>query len=115
MQNFYTKANSVHLCFPIKIRKLTNNNNDIDNNMKIVNNFFTHWIEEIIVTQYRDNVEILPTSSLCEAYQYSDLMLKNFPEKSCKRVEKLLLYSKKMLVIVVQLAGEQTTVICQLK
>ena len=38
---------------------------------------------------------MLPTSSSYGVYQYSDVMLKNLPEKPFKPVEKLLLYGKK--------------------
>ena len=47
--NYYTNPNSMHLCFPMKIRKATNKDADIDGNMmkdadidddlKTVNNF----------------------------------------------------------------------------
>ena len=40
MQNHYPNPNSLHLCFPIKTRKSTNNN--IDEGMINVNNFLTH-------------------------------------------------------------------------
>ena len=80
MQNHYPNHNSVHLCFPIKIRKSTKN--DIDEDMINANNFFIHRIEETNVTQYRDDVEILPTSSPYEVYQYFDIMLKSVHKKS---------------------------------
>ena len=76
MQNHYPNLNSLHLCFPIKTRKSTNN--DIDEGMINVNNFLTHRIEEIKVTRYCDDVEIISTSSPDEVYQYSDVMLKIF-------------------------------------
>lgn len=61
--NHYTNPNSYHLCFPIKTKKLTNDNNDIDNNLITVNKFFAHWVKEINVTRYGDKVQILPMSS----------------------------------------------------
>ena len=37
--NHYTNSNSLHLYFPNKIKKLTNANNDIDDDLMTVNNF----------------------------------------------------------------------------
>ena len=61
--NHYTNPNSYHLCFPIKTKKLTNDNNDIDNNLITVNKFFAHWVKEINATRYGGNIQILPISS----------------------------------------------------
>ena len=60
--NHYTNPNSYHLCFPIKTKKLTNDNNDIDNNLITVNKFFAHWVKEINATRYGGNIQILPIS-----------------------------------------------------
>ena len=38
-QNHYTNFNSFHICFPINIKKRTNTNVDIDDDMITVNNF----------------------------------------------------------------------------
>ena len=75
MQNHYTNPNSFHLCILIKIKNRTKANADIGDGMNTVNNFFAPWIKEINVTRYGDDVEILPTSSSYEIYQYSDAML----------------------------------------
>ena len=73
MTNHYTNSNSFHLCFPIKIKKITgNNNNNIDHDLIMVNNFFAHWMKEINVTRYSDDEQILPTNSSYEIYQYFD-------------------------------------------
>ena len=61
--NHYTNPISYHLCFRIKTKKLTNANNDIDNNLITVNNFFAHWVKEINATRYGDNIQILQISS----------------------------------------------------
>ena len=67
--NHYTNPNSFHLCLPITVKKNTNNNNNIDDDLTTVNNFFTHWVEEINVTRYGDDIQILPTSLPYEVYQ----------------------------------------------
>ena len=41
----YTNLNGFYICFPIKIKKAKNVNNDIDDDLITVNNFFAHWIK----------------------------------------------------------------------
>ena len=50
-ENCYVNPNRIHICFPIKIKKKTNKDADIDSNMTTVNNFFAHWIKEISITK----------------------------------------------------------------
>ena len=38
-ENYYVNPNSIHICFPIKIKNKTNNATDIDSDMITVNNF----------------------------------------------------------------------------
>ena len=54
-QNHYTNFNSFHICFPIKIKKITNAKADIDDDMITINNFFAHWIKQINITKYRND------------------------------------------------------------
>ena len=91
----YTNPNRFHLCFPIKIKKLTYTNSNIENDLITVFNFFAHWVKERNVTRYGDDVQILPPSLPYEICQYYDARLKHLPEKCLKRIENLLLYSKK--------------------
>ena len=44
-KNYYTNPNSMHICFPMKIKKSSDKNNDIDADFKPVNNFFCHLIK----------------------------------------------------------------------
>ena len=71
-ENYYVSPNSIHICFPIKIKKKSNNNADIDADLITVNNFFAHWIKEISITKYDSDKELPPTFWLWEVYQYSD-------------------------------------------
>ena len=48
-KNCNVNPNRMHICFPIKIKKKTNKNADIDSNMRTVNNFSAHWIKEISI------------------------------------------------------------------
>ena len=95
-ENYYANPNSIHICFPIKIKKKqTNKDPDIDSNMINVNNSFAHWIKEISITKYGSDKELPPTFSLWEVYQYSDQMLKHLLSNALKTMQKTLLYSKK--------------------
>ena len=38
---------NMHLAFPMKIKKSTNNATDFDTMVMDVNNFLAHWIKEI--------------------------------------------------------------------
>ena len=62
-ENYYVNANSTHICFPIKNKKKSNNNADIDGNLMNANNFFAHWIKEIRITRYGSVKELPPTFS----------------------------------------------------
>ena len=50
--NYCVNANSIHLCFPMKIKNSSNESSDIDEDMITVNNVFGHSIKEISVTKY---------------------------------------------------------------
>ena len=41
-----------------------------------INNFFTHWIKEIDIKQYGDEIPILPLINTVDIYKYSDAILK---------------------------------------
>ena len=93
-ENYYVNPSNIHICFPIKIKKKTNNNSDIDGDLIPVNNFFAHWVKEISMTKYGSDKELSPTFTPWEIYQYSDSMLKHLPKDSLKTIQKHLLYSK---------------------
>ena len=92
--NYYVNPSNIHICFPIKIKKKSNNSSNIDDDLITVNNFFAHWVKEISITKYRSDKELPPTFSPWEVYQYSDAMLKHLPKDSLKTLRKHLLYSK---------------------
>ena len=93
-ENYYVNHNGIHICFPIKIKKKTNEDADIDGNLITVNNFFEHWVKEISITKYGSDKELPPTFSPWELYQYSDSMLKHLPKLSLNTINKTLLYDK---------------------
>ena len=94
-ENYYGNPANIHICFPIKIKKKSNNNSDIDGDLITVNNFFAHWVKEISITKYGSDKELPPTFSPWEVYQYSDQMLKHLPSDALKTLHKTHLYSKK--------------------
>ena len=93
-ENYYVNPNGIHICFPIKIKRKTNNAADIDTDLITVNNFFAHWVKEISITRCGSNKELPPTFSPWEIYQYSDSMLKHPPADCLKTTNKTLLYDK---------------------
>ena len=93
-ENYYANPSNIHICFPIKFKKKSNNKSDIDDDLITANNSFAHWVKEIIITKYGSDKELLPTFTPWEIYQYSDAMLKHLPKASLKTIQKHLLYSK---------------------
>ena len=77
--NYYINPDSIHLCFPMKI-KATNVLADIDSDMITVNNFFGHLVKEISITGYGYDKQLIPTFPSYEIYQCSDAMLKHLPK-----------------------------------
>ena len=92
--NYYVKPSNVHICFPIKIKKKSNNSSNLDGDLIAVNNFFAHWVKEVSITKYESGKELPPTFTPWEVYQYSDAMLKHLPKDRLKTLQKHLLYSK---------------------
>ena len=50
--------------------------------MTVVNNFFAHWLKEVNIKRYPDDIRILPTNYTVDIYNYSAKMVKKLPEKS---------------------------------
>ena len=53
--NYYVNPLSIHICFLMEIKKSTNVATDIDEDLIIINNIFTHLAKEIRVTKYRSD------------------------------------------------------------
>ena len=97
--NYYTNLKSLHLCFPVRFKKLSNIAHNLDTDICPVNDFFAHWVREIDITKYGINMSLIPTTTPKEIYRYSDSMLKHLPKNALKMIEKDLLYSKKPVII----------------
>ena len=93
--NYYTNPDSLHICFPVKIKKVSDKSADIDSDLITVNNFFAHFIKQISIMRYGNDKQLMPTFSPYEIYQYSDAMLKHLPEKTLKKLRKQCFIVKK--------------------
>ena len=85
-ENYYVNPANIHICFPIKIKKKSNNNFDIDDDLITINIFFAQWVKEVSKTKYGSDKELPPTFSPWEVYQYSDQMLKHLPADDLKSI-----------------------------
>ena len=75
--NYYTNLKSLHICFSIRFRKLTNAAQNLDANIYPVNKFFAHWIREIEIMKYGTDKSLIPTTTPKEIYRYSNSILKH--------------------------------------
>ena len=93
----YMNFRNVYLVFPMKIKKKTNDANDLANTDITVNNFFAHWIKEIDIKRLGDDTPILPTTNTVEIYKHSDAILKQ--DDALQNFQSDLLYSDKKVCL----------------
>ena len=93
--NEYMNFHSLHLVFPMKIKKKSNVATNIDDDEITVNNFFAHWIKEIDIKRLGDDVPILLTTNAVPIYKYFDAMLKYMPKNALAVIQNDLLYLRK--------------------
>ena len=67
--------------------------------MTVVNNFFGHWLKELDIKCYPDEIRISPTNNTVDIYRYSEKMLKHLPQKTLDTIKEMLLYSKLPVII----------------
>ena len=99
INNHYINFSNMVLCLPITFRKRTNKAAAIDATMIPVNNFFAHWIKDVTVKRYGDEIAVLPINTTLDTYRYSESMLKHMPKEALATFQKELLYSKKRVII----------------
>ena len=99
VNNHYINFSNMVLCLSIAFRKRTNKAAAIDATMIPVNNFFAHWIKDVTVKRYGDDIAVLPINSTLETYRYSASLLKHMPKDALATFQKELLYSKKRVII----------------
>ena len=97
--NHYTNFQNLHHCFPLKIKSAADNDNDITAGVITVNNFFAHWIKEIDIERYVDDIPLLPLTNTVDVYRYSDELLKHMPKDALKTKENDFLYNEKKVVM----------------
>ena len=88
---------NVYLVFPMKIKKSSNVANDLADDVITVNNFFAHWIRELYIKRYGDDIPILPLTNTVKIYKYSDAILKHMENDALKTIQNVLLYAIKKL------------------
>ena len=96
--NTYRNYSSLMIVLPIWIKKATDKTADTDATVTMVNNFLEHWLKEVDIKQYPDEIRILPTNNTV-IYRYSKKMLKHLPYKALITIEDTLLYSREKVVI----------------
>ena len=97
--NTYTNYSSLMIVLPVQIKKGTNAAQNIDATMIAVNNFFAHWLKEVDIKLYPDDIRILPTNNTVDIYRCSEKMLKHLPAKLLDTIKETLLYDKKKVII----------------
>ena len=83
------------IVLPIYFKKSTDKTADVD--VVMVNNFFVHWLKEIDIRRYPDDVRILPTNNTVEVYNYAAQQIKHLPTKSLDNIKETILYEKRQL------------------
>ena len=97
-ENYYVSPANIHIYFPIKIKKKSNNSSDIDDGLITVNNFFAQWVKEISITKYGSDRELPPTFSHWEGNISIFRPNAKTPSKrqpKNKTIQKYFTYSKK--------------------
>ena len=96
--NYYINSSSIHICFPMKSKRKSNENLNTDSDLITVNNLFAHLVKEISVTKYGSDKKLIPTFSPYEIYQHSDAMLKHVPDDPLKQLKKHYYTVKKLSI-----------------
>ena len=63
MESYYVNPSNIHICFPIKIKKKSDNNADLYRDLITVNKIFAHWVREISIAKYGSDKELPSTFS----------------------------------------------------
>ena len=75
--------------------KKTNKAAAIDATMIPVNNFSAHWIKDVTVKRYGDDIAVLPINTTLDTYRYSESMLKHMPKDALATFKKNYYIAKK--------------------
>ena len=83
------------IVLPIYFKKSTDKTADVD--VVMVNNFFVHWLKEIDIRRYPDDVRILPTNNTVKVYNYAAQQIRHLPTKSLDDIKETILHEKRQL------------------
>ena len=81
----------MEIVLPIQFTKKTNKTAQIDDDTVTVNNFSGHWLADIGIRRYPDDMRILPSNNSVDIYQYSNAQLKYLPQKAALTFFKIFL------------------------
>ena len=87
------------IVLPVQIKEATDASGDIDAILITVNFFFAHWLKEVDIKPYPDDIRILWTNNTIAIYRYSEKMLKHLPAKALDTIKETLLYDKTKIII----------------
>ena len=68
VSNKYTIYISLTIVLPIQIKKAANATADIEGTTITVNTFFAHWLKEVDIKRYPDDISILSTNNIVDIY-----------------------------------------------
>ena len=97
--NTYSNFSTMEICLPFRFTKKTNKNLQLDGQVMMVKNIFGHWFIDIDIRRYPDDLRVLPTNNSVDIYKYSNAQMKYLPEKSAKKLLKIMLYSNKQQIL----------------
>ena len=84
---------------PVQIKKRANAAQNIDADIITVNNFFAHWLKEVDIKRYPDDICILSTNNTVDIYRDSEKMRKHLPAESLDTIEETFLFDKETVII----------------
>ena len=105
--NRYTNFSTMQVVLPVYFRKNTNEAAKLANTVITANNFFTHWLKEITINRYPDDITILPSNNTMPLYDQAAAILKHMPDDQLNTINKTLLYSKKRLNLQMIMIADQ--------
>ena len=88
VNNHYINFSTMVLCLPIAFRKKTNKETVIAATMIPVNNFFAHWIKDVTVKRYGDDIAVLPINTTLDTFQALATFQKELPYSQKKVIIK---------------------------
>ena len=86
--NHYLNFSNIILCLPVTFRKPLDKAAAIDDDIIPVNNFFAHWVKDLNIKRYGDDIAVLPINKTLDIYRYLGSMLKHLPDDVLKTFQR---------------------------